>query len=251
MNPVVIIPSRLAATRLPHKPMADIHGRPMIEHVWRRAMSAGVGPVIVACGDQPIVDAIRAIGGHAVLTDPGLPSGSDRVHAVLEQFDPDRQFDVAINLQGDLPTLDPAVLRAVLLPLADPLVDIATLAVPITDPDEIANPNVVKIALELAPRLRPGEATGRALYFSRQPIPGAGGVHYHHLGIYAYRRDALDRFVDAPPGQLELVEKLEQLRALALSMRIDAAVIDTIPLGVDTPADLERARAMLARSPHD
>ena len=244
-HPIVVIPARLAATRLPNKPMADIHGEPMIVHVWRRAMEAAVGPVLVAAGDAPIVAAIERAGGHAVLTDPDLPRGSDRVWAALEAFDPAGRYDAIVNVQGDLPTIDPALVRRSIEPLADPAVDIATLAVEITREEERTNPNVVKAVTAFG-----DNGIGRALYFSRATVPanadGATGPHYHHIGLYAYRRTALLRFVALKPGALEQREKLEQLRALENGMRIDVARVDTLPLGVDTPADLERARQLLA-----
>ncbi len=246
MNPLIVIPSRLRATRLPDKPLALIHGDPMIIHVWRRAVAAGVGPVLVACGDREIFDVVTRAGGSAVMTDPGLPSGSDRVWAAAETVDPDRDFDVVVNLQGDLPTLEPHILKTVLAPLADPAVDIGTLAAEITDEEETHNPNVVKIALA---RRKPIDMTGRALYFSRAAIPTGENIpHYHHIGIYAYRREALRRFVGLPPAELEVAERLEQLRALADGMRIDVGIVHTIPLGVDTPADLERARSLIGKA---
>jgi 3-deoxy-manno-octulosonate cytidylyltransferase (CMP-KDO synthetase) len=241
-NPVVVIPARLAATRLPDKPLADIHGEPMIVHVWRRAVEAEIGPVLVAAAEEVVADAVRAAGGTAILTDPGLPSGSDRVFRALQEFDPDERYDVAVNLQGDLPTIAPEVLRASLAPLADAAVDIGTLAAEITEDEERCNPNVVKAVAVLPP----GRAVGRALYFTRATAPWGDGPLYHHIGLYAYRRPALARFVSLPPGLLEKREKLEQLRALEAGMRIDVALVDTIPLGVDTPADLDRARALLA-----
>lgn len=242
---IVVIPARLASTRLPDKPLADIAGEPMIVHVWRRAMEAECGPVVVACAEDAIADAVTTAGGDAVLTDPDHPSGSDRIFEALERHDPDRRFDTVINLQGDLPTLEPAAVRAVLEPLADPAVDIATLVARISKPDERTNPNVVKAALAMAPDAR----TGRALYFSRATIPWSDdpdAAFYHHIGIYAYRRAALARFVALPPGHLERRERLEQLRALENGMVIAAACVDTVPLGVDTPADLERARQILS-----
>lgn len=241
-NPVIVIPARLAATRLPDKPMADISGAPMIVHVWRRAVEAAIGPVLVACGDRRIAEAIEQEGGIAVMTDPDLPSGSDRVFEALRKYDPDGTHDVAINLQGDLPGIDSSAIAAVLDPLEDPDVDIATLVAEITDPAERDDPNVVKAVVGLAP----GRTVGRALYFSRATVPAGEGALYHHIGIYGYRRAALARFVELAPGVLERRERLEQLRALENGMRIDVAVVDTVPLGVDTPADLERARAIIA-----
>ncbi len=243
--PIVLIPARLQATRLPNKPLADINGLPMIVHVWRRALAANVGPVVVAAAEQEIVDAVEAAGGKAVLTDPAHPSGSDRIREAVDKLDPDGRFDSVINVQGDLPTLEPAVVRAAFAPLAaDAGVDIATLVTEITVEDERTNPNVVKAVVGFAP----GQRLGRALYFSRATVPSGAGPHYHHIGLYAYRREALDRFCRLPQGVLEQREKLEQLRALENGMRIDAALVDTVPLGVDTPADLERARALLRQS---
>lgn len=241
-NPVVVVPARLAATRLPDKPLADIAGTAMIVHVWRRAVEAAVGPVIVACGDRAIADAVEQAGGVAVMTDPDLPSGSDRAFAALREFDPGEAHDVVINLQGDLPSIDPAAISAVLGPLENPDVDIATLAAVITEPAERDDPNVVKAAAAIPD----GAVSGRALYFSRVPVPSGDGPLYHHIGIYGFRRIALSRFVSLAPGVLERRERLEQLRALEAGMRIDIALVDTVPLGVDTPADLERARAILA-----
>jgi 3-deoxy-manno-octulosonate cytidylyltransferase (CMP-KDO synthetase) len=241
-NPIVLIPSRLASTRLPDKPLADIHGLPMIVHCLKRAQEAGFARVAVACGDQAIADAIRAHGGEAVLTDPNHPSGSDRIFEALRLLDPDGRHDAVVNFQGDLPAIDPQVIAAVLTPLADPKVDIATLTTPIKDAHEIDEPSVVKAVLSLAP----GQTTGRALYFSRRPVPSGEGPLWHHIGIYAYRRAALERYVSLKPSPLELREKLEQLRALEDGMTIAAAVVDTLPLGVDTPADLARIRAVMA-----
>ncbi|TDQ85491.1 3-deoxy-manno-octulosonate cytidylyltransferase (CMP-KDO synthetase) [Dongia mobilis] len=246
-NPVILIPARLASTRLPNKPLAVIHGAPMIVHVWRRAMEAELGPVYVACAEPEILAAVEAAGGQAVLTDPAHPSGSDRICAALSKIDPGRRHDAIVNLQGDLPTIDPALIRRVLEPLRDAAVDIATLAVEVTDEAERHNPNVVKA---VAAFRQEGGGIARALYFSRATVPanadGKVGPHYHHIGLYAYRRAALERFVSLPPGMLEQREKLEQLRALENGMRIDVARVDTLPLGVDTPADLERARLLLA-----
>ncbi len=240
-NPVVIIPARLAATRLPGKMLADIHGQPMIVHVWRRAVESGVGPVIVACAEKEIAEAVEAAGGQAVLTDPGHHSGSDRIFEALTKIDEAGTYDAVVNVQGDLPAIDPATIAAVFAPLAEESVDIATLAFEITDAEEAANPNVVKAVVSFAP----GQHIGRALNFTRTAPSGDEGPLYHHVGLYAYRRAALERFVALPPGELEKREKLEQLRALESGMRIDVALVDTVPPGVDTPADLEQARAML------
>lgn len=244
-RPLVVIPARMGSTRLPDKPLADIHGVPMIVHVWRRAMEAGIGPVVVAAADQAIADAVTAAGGVAVLTDPDHPSGSDRVWEAVCRIDPQGQYDAVVNVQGDLPTIDPAAIRAVLSPLSDPDVDIATLGAIITEPGERTNPNVVKAVVEMAP----GAETGRALYFTRATAPWGEGPLFHHIGLYAYRRAALERFVSLPPAALEQREKLEQLRALANGMVIALARVDIVPLGVDTIEDLDRARHMLAPSP--
>jgi len=214
----------------------------MIVHVWRRAEEAGIGPVVVACAETEIADAVTAAGGRAVLTRPDHPSGSDRVFEALGTFDPEGRYDVVVNLQGDLPTIDPEVVRAALRPLSAPSVDIATLVAPIADAAERDDPNVVK-AVVAAPE---GADVGRAIYFSRCTVPWGDGPLYHHIGIYAYRRDALARFVRLPPGIVEQRERLEQLRALENGMRIDAARVDTVPFGVDTPGDLDRARDLLA-----
>jgi 3-deoxy-manno-octulosonate cytidylyltransferase (CMP-KDO synthetase) len=241
MPALIVIPARLAATRLPNKPLAMIGDAPMIVHVWRRAVQANAGPVIVAAGDQPIVDAIKAAGGEAVMTDPALPSGSDRVHAAAEIYDPQGKFDIVVNVQGDLPTLEPKLVAASVTPLANPVIDIATVVARITVQEELNDNAVVKAALSL----EPGATIGPALYFSRNLIPSGPGDHYHHIGIYAFRRAALRRFVTLKPAVLELRERLEQLRAIENGMRMAAALVDTIPLGVDTPADLDRARRLL------
>lgn len=242
MTPIILIPARLAATRLPGKPLLDIAGQAMVVRVLNRALAAGVGPAIVAAGDREIVDAVTDAGGRAVLTDPDLPSGSDRVWAALNAIDPDGKYDAVINLQGDLPDIEPKTVAAALAPLAgDAAVDIATCVAPITEARERDDPGVVKAAVELAD----GARIGRALYFSRQAIPSGDGVLYHHIGIYAFRRRALGRFVALPPSVLERRERLEQLRALADGMRIDASLVHRVPLAVDTPADLDRARAAL------
>jgi 3-deoxy-manno-octulosonate cytidylyltransferase (CMP-KDO synthetase) len=249
MTPLIVIPARLAATRLPRKPLADISGAPMIVQVWRRAMESGVGPVVVACDAPEVAEAIQAAGGEAVLTEPDLPSGSDRVWQAVGRYDSAGRHDVVVNLQGDLPTIDPESLRAALTPLAEPSVDIATIAAPIQDARERHDPNVVKVAAPFETDRADAPESARALYFSRCAIPWDGGDArqplYHHIGVYAYRRAALARFVSLPPGMLERRERLEQLRALEAGMRIDVARVDTIPLGVDTPADLARAREIL------
>jgi len=241
-NRVVLIPARMASTRLPGKPLADIAGLPMIVQCLRRAEEADVGPVVIACSEADVADAVTRAGGRAVLTDPDLPSGSDRIFAALESFDPDGAYDAVVNLQGDLPTLDPDVVRACVRVLDNPEVDISTAVCAIVEESERTNPNVVKAVIAHAP----GARIARALYFSRATVPTGPGDHFHHIGLYAYRRDALARFVSLPASPLEIRERLEQLRALEAGMRIDAALVDTVPLGVDTPADLERARALLA-----
>ncbi len=245
VNPVIVIPVRLASTRLPGKPLADIHGEAMIVHVWRRAVAAGVGPVVVACADREIADVIAAAGGQAVMTRPDHATGSDRAFEAVEIIDAEARHDVVINLQGDLPTIEPAAIAAVLEPLADEAVDIATLAAPIADARERDDPNVVKAVLAVAD----GQGRGRALYFSRAAVPWGDGPLYHHIGLYAFRRAALARFIALPETVLERRERLEQLRALEAGMRIEIALVDSVPDGVDTPADLERARARLASVP--
>lgn len=240
-DPLIVIPARMAAMRLPGKPMADIHGEPMIVHVWRRAMEAGIGPVIVATDSNEIAAAITKAGGQAVLTRADHPSGSDRIHEAVEAFDPNAQHDVIVNVQGDLPTIDPRIIAASLLPLSEPAVDIATLAAVIVREDEKTANHVVKaVGSPLGPNRQ------RALYFTRATAPFGEGDLFHHIGLYAYRRAALRRFVTLPPSPLEKREKLEQLRALEAGMRIDIVVVDTVPLGVDTPEDLDRARTLLA-----
>jgi 3-deoxy-manno-octulosonate cytidylyltransferase (CMP-KDO synthetase) len=240
-NPVVVIPARLGSSRLPGKPLADIHGEPMIVHVWRRAREADVGAVVVAADDAKIVAAVEAAGGRAVLTRADHASGSDRIFEAISRFDPEREHDLVINVQGDLPTIEARAVRACLDPLVDSAVDIATLATPIRRQAECDDPNVVKaVGTEIAPgRLR-------ALYFTRSRAPWGEGDLLHHIGLYTYRREALARFVSLPPSPLEKRERLEQLRALEAGMRIDIALVDTPPLGVDTPEDLERAREWLA-----
>jgi 3-deoxy-manno-octulosonate cytidylyltransferase (CMP-KDO synthetase) len=247
MNPILMIPARMASTRLPGKPLADIAGRPMIVRVWEQAMAAGLGPVVVAAAEPEIVAAIEAAGGRAVLTAPGLASGSDRIHAALAHIDPPgadgrTRHDVVINLQGDLPALEPDAIRAVALALVESGADIATLAAEIDDPADRDNPAVVKPVVAWDEDGR----RGRALYFTRASAPSGDGPLFHHVGIYAYRRDALTRFVALPPSPLEQREKLEQLRALEANMSIAVARVDRVPLSVDTPADLQRANRLLA-----
>jgi len=240
-NTIVVIPARMAATRLPGKALADICGQPMVVRVWRRALAADVGAVLVAAADQAIVDVMRAAGGEAVLTDPALPSGSDRVASALALEDPSGRYRFVVNLQGDLPGIDPGAVRACLRPLDDPGVDIATLAAEIRDPAEAASASVVKAIADLGP----GRDTALASDFRRQLEHPGQGRHWHHIGIYAYRRAALEKFVALPPSRREVERRLEQLRALDAGMKIAVARVDTAPFGVDTPADLERARATM------
>lgn len=245
LNPLLIIPVRLAATRLPRKPLANICGKSMIFHVWEKAMKSNLGPVLVACGDQEIVDEVNSFGGTAILTDPSLPSGTDRIRVAADLYDPSAAFNCVINVQGDLPTLDPNLLKDVLEPLQNPAVHLATLATLIQDSHELENENVVKVALSLEAT----ERIGRALYFSRLPIPFGSGSHYHHIGLYAYRRSSLNTFVNLPVNPLEASEKLEQLRALAHGLRIDVKVISSsAPFGVDTASDLEKAIRIIGES---
>jgi 3-deoxy-manno-octulosonate cytidylyltransferase (CMP-KDO synthetase) len=282
MSVLIVIPARMKATRLPGKPMALIGGLPMIVQVMRRAMESGIGNVIVACDGEEIAAAVHAAGGVAIITDPNHPSGSDRIWEVVSSFThstsgksfarvaegepraagvsefekwapacagvnsgakeaPSNPYEVIINLQGDLPTFEPKLLRDLLAPLHDPAVDITTLAAEITRDEEHENPSVVKAVIAL----KDNEKSGRALYFTRSTAPANEGPRYHHIGVYAYRYDALKTFVSLPPSPLELREKLEQLRALEAGLRIDVSVVDTVPLGVDTPEDLARARAII------
>ena len=237
VNPVVIIPARLASTRLPDKPLADIAGKPMIVHVLERAREADVGPVVVACGDAEIAEAVRARGGDAVMTRPDHPSGSDRIFEALSALDGER-FDVVVNLQGDVPVIEPAAIRSILEPFVDPAVDIVTLVTTLAGESERDDPNVVKAQVQFGPNKR----IGRALAFSRNPEQ-LEPPFFHHIGMYAYRREALERFVDLQPTEEELTHKLEQLRALEDGMRIEAVLVDGVPIEVNTPADLERVRA--------
>jgi len=241
---LILIPARMASTRLPGKPLADICGQPMIVHVMRRAQAAGVGPVAVATDSEAIAACVEKAGGLAVMTRADHVSGSDRIFEALQTADVERRAHIVVNVQGDLPMLEPSDIAAAIAPLADPAVQIGTLAAEIRRPDERVNPNVVKVVGTpvAAKRLR-------ALYFTRATAPAGDGPLYHHIGLYAYRREALARFVGLPPSPLEQREKLEQLRALEAGMRIDVTIVDSVPLGVDTPEELERARNLLrARS---
>lgn len=241
MNPIVAIPARMAATRLPNKPMADIHGEPMIVHVWRRAMEADIGEVVVATDSEAIAEAVTKAGGRVQMTRADHPSGTDRVHEAVSALDPTGTHDAVVNVQGDLPTIEPATIRAALVPLMDPAVDMATLVAEITRAEERTAPQVVKM---VGSQLAPGRF--RCLYFTRATAPWGEGPLWHHIGLYAWRRAALARFVALPPSGLERREKLEQLRALEAGMRIEAMAVRAVPLGVDTPEDLARAREMLA-----
>jgi 3-deoxy-manno-octulosonate cytidylyltransferase (CMP-KDO synthetase) len=241
---LILIPARMASTRLPGKPLADVAGVPMIVHVWRRAAAAGIGPAVVATDSAEVAAAVEKSGGEAVMTRGDHLSGTDRIHEALVKIDPECRASVIVNMQGDLPTLDPGNLAAAVALLGDAAVDIATLAAEIRRADERVNPNVVKV---VGTPLGPSRL--RALYFTRATAPAGDGPLYHHIGLYAFRRAALDRFVALPPSPLEQRERLEQLRALEAGMRIDVAIVDTVPLGVDTPEDLETARAMLTNRP--
>jgi len=238
---LIVIPARMAATRLPGKPLADIAGEPMIVHVLRRARAAAVGEVVVATDSEAVAACVEKAGVCAIMTRADHVSGSDRIFEALAAADPSHRCRIIVNVQGDLPTLAPADIRAALAPLDDPQVDIATLAAEIVRPQERSSPNVVKVVgSPLGPRRL------RALYFTRAEAPWGEGPLYHHIGLYAYRRAALERFVTLPPSPNELRERLEQLRALDAGMRIDVAIVKSVPLGVDTPEDLAKARAMLA-----
>lgn len=237
---LVLIPARMASSRLPGKPLADIGGQPMIVQVLRRAQAAGIGEAVVATDSEAVATAVEKAGGRAVMTRSDHASGSDRIYEALEALDPEHRVQIVVNVQGDLPTIEPAEIRAALGPLADPAVDIATLAAEISDPTELTNPNVVKA---IGHAVAPGRL--RATAFTRADATGPG-PHYHHIGLYAYRRAALERFVKLPPSANEQREKLEQLRALDAGMRIDVALVSGVPLGVDTPEELAKARALLA-----
>jgi 3-deoxy-manno-octulosonate cytidylyltransferase (CMP-KDO synthetase) len=245
VSSLIVIPARMHATRLPGKPLADISGRPMIIHVWLRAMAAKVGRVVVATDSDEILAAVQEAGGEAVMTRADHASGSDRVFEAVQRIDPGGAIDTIVNLQGDLPTLEPRLVTACLAPLAVEGPHIATLAAEITVAEERDNPNVVKV---VGTPLAGAADRLRALYFTRATAPAGEGPLYHHIGIYAYRRSALEQFVALPPSPLERRERLEQLRALEAGMRIDVAIVDTVPLGVDTPGDLARARQLLSAS---
>jgi 3-deoxy-manno-octulosonate cytidylyltransferase (CMP-KDO synthetase) len=238
---LVLIPARMASTRLPGKPLADIAGKPMIVHVLDRAREAQVGPVVVATDSAEIAAVVQQSGGHAVMTRPDHASGSDRIYEAVGLIDPAGHAVIIVNVQGDLPTLAPADVRAALVPLADAAVDIATIAAEIRKAEERSDPNVVKV---VGSPVAPGRL--RALYFTRATAPAGDGVLYHHIGLYAYRRSALARFVALPPSPLERRERLEQLRALEAGMRIDVMIVDSVPLGVDTPHELAAARAIMS-----
>ena len=241
MNPIVLIPARMASTRLPGKPLADICGLPMIVHVLRRALDADIGPVAVATDAEEIAGAVRDAGGACVMTRSDHVSGSDRIHEALLMTDPDGRHDIVVNVQGDLPQIEPRLISGVLRPFEADQVDISTLAAAISLEEEKTNPDVVKAIGTPA-----GPNRLRALYFTRATAPAGEGPLYHHIGLYGFRRTALERFVALPPGVLERREKLEQLRALEAGMRIDIELVDTVPFGVDSPADLIRARQMLS-----
>jgi 3-deoxy-manno-octulosonate cytidylyltransferase (CMP-KDO synthetase) len=245
-NVLIVIPSRLAATRLPRKPLLDLAGLPMVLHVLARGLEAQLGPVVVAAADAEIAFAVENAGGRAVLTDPALPSGTDRVLAAVDEIDPGHQFDLVVNLQGDMPEVDPADLGRALAPVIEDGCDIGTLVVPTEDARERDNPNCVKAVVSF---VDDGQTRGRALYFTRAAAPSGPGPVQHHVGIYAFRRDALERFCDLAPSPLERRERLEQLRALEAGMSIGVRRIGAAPPGIDTAEDLEAAARRLARRP--
>jgi 3-deoxy-manno-octulosonate cytidylyltransferase (CMP-KDO synthetase) len=239
---LVVIPARMQASRLPGKPLVDIAGEPLIVHVWRRAMAAETGRVVVATDTEEIVAAVRKAGGEAVLTRADHASGSDRVFEAVNHVDPEGDFEIILNLQGDLPAMEPGIVRDCLAPLQDKGPQIATIAAVITVAENRTDPNVVKVVG--APTQVPGRL--RALYFTRATAPAGDGPLYHHFGMYAYRRSALERFVSLRPSTLEKREQLEQLRALEDGMRIDVTLVDSVPVEVNTPEDLERARRIIS-----
>ncbi len=236
---IILIPARMASSRLPGKPLADIAGEPMIVHVLRRAQAAKIGETVVATDSEAVVAAVEKANGRAIMTRADHASGSDRIYEALAALDPERRIGTVVNVQGDLPTIDPTDIRAALGPLSDPQVDIATIAAIIADPADRTNPNVVKVS---GSTVSPGRFRGTT--FTRADATGSG-PHYHHIGLYAYRRAALERFVKLPPSANEQRDRLEQLRALDAGMRIDVAVVKSVPLGVDTPEELAKARALL------
>jgi 3-deoxy-manno-octulosonate cytidylyltransferase (CMP-KDO synthetase) len=236
---IILIPTRMASSRLPGKPLADIAGEPMIVHVLRRAQAAKIGETVVATDSEAVVAAVEKANGRAIMTRADHASGSDRIYEALAALDPERRIGTVVNVQGDLPTVDPADIRAALGPLSDPQVDIATIAAIIADPADRTNPNVVKVS---GSTVSPGRFRGTT--FTRADATGSA-PHYHHIGLYAYRRAALERFVKLPPSANEQRDRLEQLRALDAGMRIDVAVVKSVPLGVDTPEELAKARALL------
>lgn len=246
LNPLIVIPARLQASRLPNKPLADIHGKPMIQHVWERCVQANIAPVLVACAEQQVMDVITNCGGQAVLTAPNLPSGSDRVFHAVQQFDPQGIHNVIVNVQGDLPILPPHYIGKALHTLSNSDVHIGTLVSPIYTDAEKNNDSIVKAFTEFAN----GQNVARALTFTRCSAPWGDGAQYYHIGIYAFRRHALQQFVQSPSTPLEKREKLEQLRALELGMRIDVALVDGVPMSVDTPEDLEKVRTIMEKT-HD
>ena len=236
-----MIPARMGARRLPGKPLALIGGLPMIAQVMRRAIETGLGPVVIACAENEIAEAVKKAGGEAVLTDPKLATGSDRIYAALQTYDPGGKFDAIINVQGDVPTIDPAIIRKTFALLENPRVDIATAVAPVTDAGKKASPHIVKAVMEI----KEGETSGRALDFTRSPARSGDGPVYGHIGLYAYRRAALETFVQSPQSAREKRESLEQLRALDIGLRMEAVLVDSFPLGVDTPEDLEKAQKEL------
>ncbi len=243
MKTITIIPARLASTRLPNKPLADINGKPMIIRVMERAYAADLGPVLVACCGPKIRTIVESHGGIAIETDPHLPSGSDRILDALRQYDPTSDYDNIINLQGDLPLIDPEDIQSAVLPITEYGYDIGTLGARINNTEDTHNPNVVKIAMSAWEKYD-NLALAKAIYFSRLPVPANAENHYHHIGIYAYKRSVLERFVSLPPSHLEVTEKLEQLRALEAGMTIGVGLVDRVPLSVDTPEDLECVRSL-------
>lgn len=241
MNPIILIPARLGSTRLPNKMLKEINGLPLISQVVKRALEADIGPVHVACDSPEIQEVVAQAGARSILTHPKLPSGSDRIFKALQEIDPQGKFDTVINVQGDLPNISPKLITASLEPLQDEHFEVATLGVSIHSQEDLMNPNIVKIALA-----QRENGHHEALYFSRAPIPTGDGPHYHHIGLYTYRRSALERFVTLLPSPLEIQEKLEQLRLLENGMRIGVALVEDVPLSIDTAEDLDKARKIMA-----